>query len=296
MGSQAGLRGTSVDRREVPLWKRILDVSIILTAAPFWAPVMLGIAVGIKILSPGPALFQQERVGLRGRRFVCLKFRTMHTGASTQAHEQHLAELMQSNRPMTKLDGQDARLIPLAWMLRSTGLDELPQLFNVLRGEMSLVGPRPCTPREYDAYSQAQRARVGTLPGLTGLWQVSGKNRTTFEEMIELDVRYLRTLCLWLDVGIMLRTPVALFVQVAETILARRLAGSSPGAVLPTRAGKRPALGARFRRKCERIAHGTRFPAKSPPSLSKINPSRVQPHHEAAPSSVSASLRWHRGA
>jgi lipopolysaccharide/colanic/teichoic acid biosynthesis glycosyltransferase len=151
----------------------------------------------------------------------------MHTAASTVAHERHLAELMRSNRPMTKLDMNDPRLIPVGAMLRSTGLDELPQLFNVLRGEMSLVGPRPCTLREYDAYSLWQRARSGTLPGLTGLWQVSGKNRTTFNEMIELDIRYVNSLCLWLDLSIMLRTPVALFVQVVETIRHRNLGVSS---------------------------------------------------------------------
>jgi exopolysaccharide production protein ExoY len=156
-----------------------------------------------------------------------MKFRTMHTAASTIAHERHLAELMRSNRPMTKLDGYDPRLIPLGAMLRSTGLDELPQLFNVLRGEMSLVGPRPCTLQEYEAYSLPQRARSGTLPGLTGLWQVNGKNRTTFNEMIELDIRYVNSLSLWLDLGILLRTPVALLVQVIETMRCRNL-GVSP--------------------------------------------------------------------
>lgn len=203
----------------VPLWKRSLDVFVIFLAAPAWVPLMAGISVAIKILSRGPVLFRQERIGLSGKRFECLKFRTMHTGAATSDHEKYVAELIRSNRPMRKLDGIDPRLIPLAWMLRSSGLDELPQLFNVLRGEMSIVGPRPCTPREYETYSQPQRARSETLPGLTGLWQVSGKNRTTFKQMIELDIRYAQKSCLWLDVSIMLRTPMVLGSQIAEAVV-----------------------------------------------------------------------------
>jgi lipopolysaccharide/colanic/teichoic acid biosynthesis glycosyltransferase len=229
VGSQIDLSTTGPCLPGVPLWKRILDVSLIVMAAPMWLPVMLGISAGIKCLSPGPVLFRQERIGLRGKRFVCLKFRTMHTGAKTVAHEKHLAELMKSDRPMTKLDGHDPRLIPLARMLRSTGLDELPQLFNVLLGEMSLVGPRPSTPSEFDAYTPQQRARTNMLPGLTGLWQVSGKNRTTFNEMIELDIRYLKTQCLWLDLGIMLRTPIALQAQVCETLLPGKIQDSPAG-------------------------------------------------------------------
>ena len=227
VASQIGPSTTGPYLPGIPLWKRILDVSLIVVAAPMWLPVMLGISAGIKCLSPGPVLFRQERVGQGGRRFVCLKFRTMHTGANTATHESYLTELIRSNRPMAKLDGHDPRLIPLAWMLRSAGLDELPQLFNVLMGEMSLVGPRPGTPSEFDAYTPQQRARTEMLPGLTGLWQVSGKNRTTFNEMIDLDVCYARTLCLTLDLAIMLRTPVALMVQVVETVLARMADGRS---------------------------------------------------------------------
>jgi len=221
--SQLFQANSGAHRPDVPLWKRILDVSLILIMSPLWVPLMFMIGMVIKFVSPGPVLFRQQRIGLHGTHFVCLKFRTMHTAASTSAHEKHLAELMRSNRPMTKLDKNDPRLIPLGALLRSTGLDELPQLFNVLRGEMSLVGPRPCTLREYEAYSLSQRVRSGTLPGLTGLWQVSGKNRTTFNEMIELDIRYVNTRRLWLDLGIILRTPVALFVQVVETMSQKNL-------------------------------------------------------------------------
>jgi lipopolysaccharide/colanic/teichoic acid biosynthesis glycosyltransferase len=228
--SRFGLAATTTERHCVPLWKRFLDVSVIFLTAPAWVPLMAGISAAIKILSPGPVLFRQERVGLGGRCFECLKFRTMHTGAATSVHEKHVTDLIRSNRPMRKLDGDDPRLIPLAWILRSSGLDELPQLFNVLRGEMSLVGPRPCTTQEYKSYSPSQRARSETLPGLTGLWQVSGKNRTTFNEMIELDIRYLKTSCLWLDVGIMLRTPVVLLADIVETIFHRQIKELSSGA------------------------------------------------------------------
>ena len=214
----------------VPLWKRFLDLSLIAFTAPAWAPIMLGIGAAIKILSPGPVLFRQARIGLGGKPFVCLKFRTMHAGTNTAAHEKHVAELVQSNRPMTKLDGHDPRLIPLARLLRSTGFDELPQLLNVIRGEMSIVGPRPCTPKEYEAYSAEQRGRSGTLPGLTGLWQVNGKNDTTFREMVKLDLNYVSTMSFWLDLTIILRTPLVLLGQVAEILPKKEAVGLSRNA------------------------------------------------------------------
>jgi lipopolysaccharide/colanic/teichoic acid biosynthesis glycosyltransferase len=191
----------------VPLWKRILDVASILMVAPFLLPLVLLTVATIKLTSRGPLLFRQERIGLLGQRFTLLKFRTMIPGSDTGVHEAHVASLIASNGPMTKLDaGGDARLIPFGKMLRASGLDELPQLVNVLRGEMSLVGPRPCLPAEYERYHAWQRERFRTLPGLTGLWQVSGKNRTTFNEMIELDIEYARIKSPWLDLKIMLKT------------------------------------------------------------------------------------------
>jgi len=285
---------SEVQQPPVPLWKRSLDVGLIVLTVPLWLPVMAGLGAMIKILSPGPVLFQQERIGLGGRRFVCLKFRTMHTGANTVAHEKYLVELMRSDRPMTKLDGHDPRLIPLAWVLRSTGLDELPQLFNVLRGEMSLVGPRPCTTQEYDAYSKAQRARAGTLPGLTGLWQVNGKNHTTFNEMIELDIRYVQTHCLWLDLGIIFRTPVALLVQVSETLLNRKAKNSTSDETIPVHAHKRSSFDPEFELMTERDATVSMARGKTRSTSHEINPSRAQPRHEAAPRAVAAELRWRR--
>jgi lipopolysaccharide/colanic/teichoic acid biosynthesis glycosyltransferase len=212
---------TSGQMPSVPQWKRVLDLGIITLLFPLWGLVMLAIAAMIKIVSPGPVLFRQERVGWRERKFTCLKFRTMKPNAETSTHQALLSEMLKSEIPMKKMDDRDTRLIPGARILRATGLDELPQLFNVLRGEMSLVGPRPCTPYEFEQYQPWQKERFRTLPGLTGLWQVSGKNRTTFRQMIELDIHYSRTKCLWLDVGIMLRTFPALLGQVIENRLLR---------------------------------------------------------------------------
>ena len=184
------------------------------------------IALAIKSLSRGPIFFKQERVGFMGRRFMCLKFRSMKHGADTGVHQQHFSQLIQSDRPMTKMDRTgDSRLIPCGALLRSSGLDELPQLLNVLMGDMSLVGPRPCTVNEFGQYQEWHRERCHTLPGLTGLWQVNGKNKTTFSEMIHMDIHYGRNCTLWMDVKIMSRTFSILAEQVRET---RADASSNP--------------------------------------------------------------------
>jgi exopolysaccharide production protein ExoY len=202
----------------VPAWKTILDRTCILISLPLWLPVVLLIALWIKLTSPGPVFFRQERIGYRGKRFMILKFRTMKVNVETRTHECHLEQLINSNAPMTKLDSAgDPRIIRGGRILRATGLDELPQLFNVFRGEMSLVGPRPCTPHEFKKYRDWQTERVNVPPGLTGYWQVNGKNKTTFNEMIHLDIFYTRNLCLGLDFTIMFKTFPALMTQVIET-------------------------------------------------------------------------------
>jgi lipopolysaccharide/colanic/teichoic acid biosynthesis glycosyltransferase len=202
---------------DVPAWKRALDITCIVVALPLLMPVFLLLAAGIKCVSPGPVLFLSERVGYRGRRFICFKFRTMKVNADCDAHRRHLADLMRSDAPMVKMDAKgDPRLIPLGKILRATGLDELPQLLNVLGGEMSLVGPRPCLPYEFEGYLPEQKRRFNTLPGLTGLWQVSGKNKTTFSEMIALDIEYAGRKTLWLDLKIIGRTFPAILTQVKE--------------------------------------------------------------------------------
>jgi len=206
-----------LDLARIPGWKRALDISLILLAIPLLLPVALLIAALIRVVSSGPVLFKQERVGYRGSRFMCFKFRTMVVNADAAVHQGHLNHLMSSNIPMVKMDAQgDPRIIPFGPLLRSSGLDELPQLINVLRGEMSLVGPRPCLPFEYDRYLPWQKERFDTVPGLTGLWQVSGKNRTTFVEMVRLDINYARNQAFWLDLKIILKTIPALIGQMRD--------------------------------------------------------------------------------
>ena len=208
---------------EVPIWKRGLDIACILLALPALGLLFSLIALWIKLSSRGPVLFRQERVGLGGRTFVCLKFRSMKVGADAQLHKDYLKQLQHTETPMTKMDVHgDPRLIPLGALLRSTGLDELPQIINVLRGDMSLVGPRPCIPYEAEDYLSWQKERFKTLPGLTGLWQVNGKNQTTFNEMINLDITYVRNKSLRLDIKIIFKTIPALISQVRETRASRR--------------------------------------------------------------------------
>jgi len=206
----------------MPAWKRSLDIALILICAP--ALLLLGglVALVIKFGSSGPVLFRQERVGYRGRRFTCYKFRTMEVNAEIESHRRHVEHLIRSQEPMMKLDAQqDPRLVRLGAWLRAGGLDELPQVFNILRGEMSLVGPRPCLPYEYENYNAWHRRRFDAVPGLTGLWQVSGKNRTTFEEMIHLDIEYAERQSIWFDLKILLRTVPALRRQYADLQAAR---------------------------------------------------------------------------
>jgi exopolysaccharide production protein ExoY len=212
-------------RNQVPLWKRVFDITCILAGSILWVPACLLIAIYIKIASPGPVLFKQTRVGHLGRGFLCLKFRTMAANADTGVHQKHLHQLMASNQPMKKLDGVgDPRLIPGGLWLRSLGLDELPQLINVLCGDMSLVGPRPCVPYEYEMFQPRHRQRCDTLPGLTGWWQVNGKNRTTFEKMMELDLAYVEKKSLFLDLKIIAFTVPAIVIQVWDTKTGRKAA------------------------------------------------------------------------
>ena len=191
---------------------------MVIVASPLLLPLMVLIALIIRMVSAGPVLFKQERIGYLGRRFLCYKFRTMFVNADTGIHQGHLNQLMNSDVPMVKMDSQgDPRIIPFGRLLRASGLDELPQLINVLLGQMSLVGPRPCVSYEYENYLPWHRERFNTLPGLTGLWQVSGKNRTTFTEMIELDIQYSRSKTLGLDLKIIFKTVPALMIQMWET-------------------------------------------------------------------------------
>ena len=201
-----------------PGWKSAFDITCILLSLPVWLPLMILLMLVTRIASPGPILYRQERIGFGGRHFFIWKFRTMKLSAETQVHERHFEELMRVDCPMTKLDVYgDPRLAPFGRILRASGLDELPQIFNVLRGEMSLVGPRPCTPNEFAHYEPWQRERVNGLPGLTGYWQVNGKNKTTFNEMIAMDLFYLENVSILLDLKIMLKTGAVIAGQLFES-------------------------------------------------------------------------------
>ncbi len=207
---------------KVPLGKRVLDLTLIALALPVLLPLFAFIAVFIKVVSPGPVFFTQKRVGFREKRFRMFKFRSMKVNAETNTHESHTVHLFKSDKPMEKMDHVDPRLIPFAWVVRSTGIDELPQLINVVRGEMSLVGPRPCTAYEHEVMLPWHKRRFEVLPGLTGLWQVNGKNRTTFQQMINFDIAYSRGWSVWMDIKIMLSTFPVLLGQLREMVEKRR--------------------------------------------------------------------------
>ena len=217
-------RPTATAKTPYDVSKRILDVSCCLLALPILVTATGILALHMAVTSPGPIFFRQERVGHRGRKFSLLKFRTMRVSSETDSHRTHFANLVRSNVAMQKLDSRgDTRLIAGGWLLRSSGLDELPQIINVLRGEMSIVGPRPCLPYEYEHYTPQQRQRFESIPGLTGLWQVSGKNRTTFDEMIRMDVDYGRRQSIALDLKIVAMTIPALWTQVNDMVLRRNI-------------------------------------------------------------------------
>jgi lipopolysaccharide/colanic/teichoic acid biosynthesis glycosyltransferase len=193
----------------LPRWKRGLDVVVVIIVFPCFVVMCIVAGIMVGMSGGGPIFFRQQRVGYLGRKFVVYKFRTMSVRTEVRHHELTLRDLMRSNKPMQKLDARgDSRLISGGWFLRASGLDELPQVINIIRGDMSVVGPRPAIAYEYEAYSALQKLRLESVPGITGLWQVSGKNRTTFEEMINLDIQYGRNLSLWLDVKILLLTIV----------------------------------------------------------------------------------------
>jgi lipopolysaccharide/colanic/teichoic acid biosynthesis glycosyltransferase len=191
--------------------KRALDVlaSTILLAVLF--PLLLLIAGLIKMRSRGPVLFKQIRVGQRAQPFHMLKFRTMHVNADDGIHQAFVTDLINA-KPTNGLFKivDDPRVTGIGRVLRKTSLDELPQLWNVARGEMSLVGPRPPLPYEVKQYKPWHRRRIlDAKPGITGLWQVTGRSRTTFDDMVRLDLRYARTRSIWTDVKILLATPAA---------------------------------------------------------------------------------------
>ena len=201
------------DRRHPARWElpalRILDLTLAVLALQVLALPMLLVVAGIRWGSPGPALFRQRRVGQGGRPFVMYKFRTMRTGCSDAAHRELIARELRgedtSEDGSWKING-DPRLTPFGSWLRRTSIDELPQLLNVVLGQMALVGPRPCLEWEAEMFPRDYEARFSVRPGLTGLWQVSGRSTMGTLEMLELDVVYARSRGFWFDVKILVLT------------------------------------------------------------------------------------------
>ncbi len=196
--------------------KRSIDIIGALVGIILFSPVMLVIAILIKITSCGPVLFKQERIGFLGKKFTFLKFRSMYTDCSEERHRQYVTNLIKNTlgitgdeaecKPVYKMD-DDPRITPFGYFLRRSSLDELPQLINVLKGEMSLVGPRPPISYEVKNYENWHLRRVVEVkPGITGLWQVEGRSTTTFNEMVRLDISYVNNFSLWLDLKILFKT------------------------------------------------------------------------------------------
>jgi exopolysaccharide biosynthesis polyprenyl glycosylphosphotransferase len=200
------------------LMKRAMDIVGSSLALLFFSPLFALIAILVKLSSKGPVFFKQERLGQFGKTFTCLKFRSMHANNDLKIHQEFMKTLI-SGAYEGKNDGKpkrvykmtnDPRITRIGRILRRTSLDELPQFLNVLMGEMSLVGPRPPLAYEYEVYSLWHRRRVLEVkPGITGLWQVNGRSRVSFDEMVRLDLRYARTWSLALDIRILAQTPRA---------------------------------------------------------------------------------------
>lgn len=195
------------------LAKRALDILGSGVGLVVAAPILALVAIAVKLESPGPVFFQQERLGLGGRRFTLYKFRSMHLSAEQARHRDHVRDLIRGDRG-------DAASSPAAWVpipfdprvtrlgsfLRRSHLDELPQLINIVRGDMSLVGPRPPIPYEVEVYEAWHLPRLSVIPGLTGLWQATGWGRLSFDEGVALDLAYIQRRTFWFDLGLILRT------------------------------------------------------------------------------------------
>ncbi len=192
--------------KPVPIWKRGMDITGSLLGLFFLSPIMLVAAIGIKLSSPGPVLFIQERFGFQKKKFPLIKFRSMHIDSSVDHHRKFMEKIIKDGEIKDTKIQDDPRIFPFGKFLRKTCIDELPQLINILKGEMSLVGPRPCLEYEADLYLRWHTKRFFTTPGLTGLWQVSGKNKETFMDMIRLDIHYQKNFSLLLDIKIILLT------------------------------------------------------------------------------------------
>jgi lipopolysaccharide/colanic/teichoic acid biosynthesis glycosyltransferase len=193
--------------------KRSLDLVASVLGLLLVSPILAVVAAAVKLESRGPVLFRQERLGLGGRRFTCYKFRSMQLDAEQERHRDHVRDLIRGDTSeASPVDGvwtpipADPRVTRLGAFLRRSHLDELPQLINIVRGEMSLVGPRPPIPYEVDVYEPWHLRRLAVIPGLTGLWQATGWGRLSFDEGVALDIAYIDRRSFWFDLGLILRT------------------------------------------------------------------------------------------
>lgn len=206
-------------QRKGLLVKRVIDLAGSFVGLVLFSPVFLILAACIKLTSKGPIFFRQKRVGQYGKHFEFLKFRSMLANSDPAIHQAYVESLIEAGKSKIETEGEkpkvfkiqnDPRVTPIGRFIRKTSLDELPQLINVLRGDMSLVGPRPPIPYEVEKYEIWHRRRIFEVqPGITGLWQVEGRSRTTFDEMVRLDLKYVQEWSNWMDIKILIRTPLA---------------------------------------------------------------------------------------
>jgi lipopolysaccharide/colanic/teichoic acid biosynthesis glycosyltransferase len=205
----SGVEQARLPARWEPVARRAVDLAVVVVALLVLVIPMLLIAMAIRLETPGPALYRQQRLGRGGRAFTMYKFRTMRIGGSDSQHRELIARELRGEDTSVngswKIDS-DPRVTRIGSILRRTSLDELPQLLNVLRGQMSLVGPRPCLDWEAEMFPARFAERFDVPPGLTGLWQVSGRSTMGTLEMLELDLAYVRSWSFWTDLMILLRT------------------------------------------------------------------------------------------
>jgi lipopolysaccharide/colanic/teichoic acid biosynthesis glycosyltransferase len=213
------LTGEAVEPRWQAAVRRLIDLGGSSLLILLFSPLLIGVALAVRVNSPGPALFRQRRVGLERSEFTIFKFRSMRLDADPQGHREYVTALIDGKAAshgrenLYKL-AVDDRITPVGRWIRRWSLDELPQLFNVFLGDMSLVGPRPAIPYEVEAYPAWYLERFAVKPGMTGLWQVSGRNERTYEEMVRLDIEYVENRSLLGDLAILAKTPI--------TVLARK--------------------------------------------------------------------------
>ncbi len=222
MGKEAASKDHLVsnqnERRLYEISKRIIDVTVSILALVLLSPLWLLITALIRLTSPGPAIYRTQTVGKDSRPFTLYKFRTMYIDNDESEHRHWLEEFVEHTKPYAVIEDRDcqkkpiykvikdSRVTPLGRILRKSGLDEAPQFLNVLKGEMSVVGPRSPRVFEYEHYTEREKRRVEVLPGITGLYQVTGRSVVPFDEMVRIDLEYIEKRSLWLDLKIMLKT------------------------------------------------------------------------------------------